>query len=373
MNIHTAIVLLAAITLSVGCANSSSPPTIKIGVLLALTGEGAQYGITIEKTIRLAIEEVNAAGGINGKSIELITEDGKCSKQEGAKAAKTLIKNRVKFIIGGACSTETLGAAPVTEAESVILFSPSATHPDITKAGSFVFRTAPSDALTGKIAALEARKRGHNTATVISERTKIAQDTAQEFSRAFESRGGKILANLIYEDTMDSDQFTKTTTNTNSSMIYISSQLPKNVISIIKIMKEHRNDTIQEIYTQEILNDKEFVRKNQNILEGTIGFERAFHENKPLTQKALAAYRAKYGEPPFPIYQAGAYEIVQLLTEGLELFGENTEKIKHWLLMTNERDSAVGKLTIDKNGDASLEYRTLQLIGGKVIKSEPPN
>src|SRR3989344_6415480 len=81
----------------------------KIGVMLALTGDAATYGLPEQQAIKIAADEINSKGGINGKKIEIIYEDGKCNPKDGNAAAQKLINvDKVKVIIGGSCSGETL-------------------------------------------------------------------------------------------------------------------------------------------------------------------------------------------------------------------------------------------------------------------------
>ena len=125
----------------------------KIGVMFPLTGDAAIYGMPAQMSAKIAVEEINSKGGVNGRKLELIYEDSKCNPKDGNAAAQKLVNiDKVKVIIGGYCSGETLGAAPITESNEVILISPSSSSPDITKAGDFVFRLAPSDAFAGVVA-----------------------------------------------------------------------------------------------------------------------------------------------------------------------------------------------------------------------------
>src|SRR3989344_5679165 len=169
--------------------------TYKIGVMYPLTGDGASYGLPIQRTTRIAVDEINAQGGVNGRKLEVIYEDSKCNPKDGNAAAQKLVNlDKVKVIIGGVCSGETLGAAPITEAAKVVLISPSATNPDITNAGDFVFRLAPSDAFAGVVASdyafngMDARN-----AAVISESTDYAQGLRKVFKEEFVKLGGKIV------------------------------------------------------------------------------------------------------------------------------------------------------------------------------------
>ena len=89
------------------------------------------------------MDEINAAGGINGRMLELIVEDSKCNAQDSITAYNKLTDvDGVKIILGTSCSGAMLGAAPLAEADGVVLFSGLATNPDIANAGDYIFRTA---------------------------------------------------------------------------------------------------------------------------------------------------------------------------------------------------------------------------------------
>ena len=163
----------------------------KIGVMLPLTGDAAAVGLPEQRGVKIAIDEMNAKGGINGRKLEAIYEDSKCNPKDGNAAAQKLVNiDKVKVIIGGTCSGETLGASPITEANKVILISPSATSPDITKSGDFVFRLAPSDAYAGVVASDYAFKElNAKKAAVVSESTDYAQGLRRVFKENFAKLG----------------------------------------------------------------------------------------------------------------------------------------------------------------------------------------
>ena len=115
-------------------APTSAPPSpaepFVIGAMDALTGVAESYGNPLLQAKLLAVEEINAAGGINGRMLKLIVEDSKCSAQDAITAYNKLTDvDGVKIILGATCSGSTLGAAPLAEKEGVILFSATATSP----------------------------------------------------------------------------------------------------------------------------------------------------------------------------------------------------------------------------------------------------
>src|SRR3989338_7590598 len=104
------LVILIIIVGGVLLSKPASADTIKIGSILPLTGEAAEIGLRAQEAINLATEEINSRGGVNGKPLHVIFEDGKCDARAGSDAATKLINfDRVPIIIGGLCSGETLG------------------------------------------------------------------------------------------------------------------------------------------------------------------------------------------------------------------------------------------------------------------------
>ena len=126
----------------------SSP--FRIGVMESLTGAGETYGTVAVQAKQMAADEINAAGGINGRMLELVIEDSKCSAQDAIAAYHKLTDvDEMKIILGTSCSGAMLGVAPLAEEDGVVLFSGLASNPDIANAGDYIFRTQISDIEVG--------------------------------------------------------------------------------------------------------------------------------------------------------------------------------------------------------------------------------
>lgn len=125
---------------------------IKIGATLPLTGEAASYGDGAKAGIDLAVKEINDGGGINGRKIEILFEDDKCSKDGATTISKLVNINKVVAIIGPLCSPAAGSGLPIAQNAKVpVIFWASA--PNLNKIGDYLFRTYPSDALQGKFVA----------------------------------------------------------------------------------------------------------------------------------------------------------------------------------------------------------------------------
>jgi branched-chain amino acid transport system substrate-binding protein len=172
---------------------------LRIGVMESLTGPGETYGKVSLQAKRMAVDEINAAGGINGRMLELVVEDSKCSAQDAITAYNKLTDvDGIKIILGTSCSGAMLGAAPLAEADGVILFSGLATNPDIANAGDYIFRTAISDALLGVDVGNTIWSDGVRKLATISETTDYAEGVRSTSVAQFEKRGGTVVAEERY-------------------------------------------------------------------------------------------------------------------------------------------------------------------------------
>lgn len=341
---------------------------IVLGAMFPLSGDAAAHGEPISRQMLLAVDEINAAGGIDGKQIEIKLEDSKCDPKEGAIAAQKLIEvDKVKVIFGGACSGETLGAAPIAEQNQVLLISPSATSPDITKTGDYVFRTAPSDTYAGKVAAEKALSMNFSRPAIIYETTDYAQGLKKVFERVIGDAGRKI---AIVESFSSEDNDFKTQLlkikNVNPDVIYAVPQTPAKGVLLVKQIKEQ--GLKQQLLTGELLIGLSLVKENAKDFEGIIGVEAFFDANGEKAKQALEAYKTKYGEPPWPFYQVAMRDAVYLVADAIKKHGLDTAKLKQELYSTKDWEGAVGKLTIDENGDPVLGYSVKQVTEGEVIE-----
>lgn len=340
----------------------------KIGIMMPLTGDAAAYGLAEGRGIKIALDEINSKG-VNGKKLEAIYEDSKCNPKDGNAAAQKLINvDEVKVIIGGACSGETLGAAPIAESNKVILISPTASSPDVTKAGDFIFRTYPSDAYAGVVASnyayndLKSRK-----AALITETTDYAQGLRRVFKENFAKLNGQIAADETYnpDDTDFRTQVTKVK-STDADIVYIVPQTPVKGILLLKQIKEL--GLKQTLLTAEVLIGKKVVVDNGADLEGMTGIDLKFDEKSPKAAALLAKYKQTSGEDPeFPSFIATAYDAVHLIADAIAKNGYDSEKIRDYLYAVKDYDGAAGKITMDQNGDPIMEYSVKQVKNGQLV------
>ncbi len=343
---------------------------VKIGFIGPMTGDGSEYGVPILAGARIAVEEINEAGGIDGKQIEAIWEDGKCDPKAATTATQKLVDiDKVKIILGLTCSSEILAAAPITEKNKVIVIGASTSSPDVTKAGDFVFRTYPSDAFSASVAAEYGYKTlGAKKAAIINENKDYPQALARVFEESFEKLGGGIVSHETFnpEETEFKTQVLKIK-ESSPDVIYVAPQAPSKGLLVIRQIRD--SGLNQQLLSAENFLSKEVVDEGGDLLEGLIGLEPSFDKNNPKAQKLFEKYKQKYNkEPPWPFFQASAYDDVYLIKEAIESVGMDTEKIRDWLYDVKDWDGAVGKLTIDENGDPIIKFAIKQIKNGEIVE-----
>jgi branched-chain amino acid transport system substrate-binding protein len=148
------VMLLVAGTMNF-LATTAQAQNIKIAVVGPTTGPVTQYGDMVREGVNTAVEQINAAGGIAGTKLELVTMDDGCEPKQGPVAANRVANEGIQFVVGGVCSGATIAAAPIYENEGIVMVTPSGTAPALTdgKNYTFIFRTIGRDDQQGPVAA----------------------------------------------------------------------------------------------------------------------------------------------------------------------------------------------------------------------------
>ncbi|WP_196593157.1 ABC transporter substrate-binding protein [Pectinatus sottacetonis] len=199
-------VLLGATMLATvfsGCGgqkSASDANTIKIGANFELTGNAANYGTSALKGLRLAVKEVNDAGGINGKKIKLEEVDCKSEASESANATTKLITDHVSAVVGPATTGDVLAASPIVAGSKIPLIAPAATSPKVTvgadgKVKPYIFRSCFIDPQQGEVMAKFAIDTLHAKTAVIyvDSSTDYSKSLGKVFKEKFEAAGGKVI------------------------------------------------------------------------------------------------------------------------------------------------------------------------------------
>jgi len=338
---------------------------IKIGFIAPLSGDTAVYGTASRGGAEIAIEEINNAGGINGKKLEVIYEDGKCNGKDSATAANKLISiDNVFVIFGTVCSAETLAIAPIAESNKIILLSAASSAPSITEAGDYIFRTWPSDSLQGKEMAEYVYGKGIKKVAIINMNSDYPVGLANVFKETFVQLGGEVLISEIYEPTAKDfrTQLTKIKAK-NPEAIYI---IPYTAEAGILVKQIKELGIKAELYGPETFHSQEVINTAGNASEGIVYMMPKFDETEQLTKELLDKYKTKYGkDSPFAVVTANTYDGVYIIAEGLKK-GVSSDAVKGYLYTLKDYPGTAGVLTIDQNGDALKDFQFMIIKEGKL-------
>lgn len=335
---------------------------IAIGFIGPLSGDSASYGAPIKNSIALAVRDLKT----QGKKVDVIYEDGKCSGDDARTAfLKLFNENKINIIIGGVCSGETLAIAPLAEEKAVIVFSPSAASPDITNAGTFVFRNNPSDTYGGKVLG-ELLAQKYKDIAIISDNTEYAQILRKIFLEKYNEGDGEVLVDEV--STPDAKDFKAIISNVKKSKaeaVIINSQTEQTAGTLVKVIRNAKINL--PLYGHLLPAGAKFLEVAGKTAEGlTFTDVPALDIDNIRVSAFLEDYRKNYGASSQEFYMGAAYDAVNILVQAVEKAGNDPLKIRDYLYNLPEYDGLIGKYSFDLNGDVvGIDLVLKQIRDGK--------
>ena len=310
------ILSLALVALACASDGSTEGP-FRIGVMESLTGSGETYGTVANQAKRMAADEINAAGGINGRLLEFIVEDSQCTAQ-GAVAAYTKLTDvdGVRIILGTSCSSAMLGAAPLAEADRVILFSGLASHPDIANAGDYIFRTQISDVQAGIDTGNLLWADGIRNLATITESTDYAEGVRRTSVAQFEKRGGVVAAAEHYaSDVTDFRTQLSKLVDANPDALHLAPQSEFAAGTIIRQAREVGYNG--PIYAETVSVGTTALDIAGNAATGMKAITADLDPDNPRAQEVLTNFRQRHDYVTLPWHLGSVYDDVYIAAECL--------------------------------------------------------
>ena len=375
--------LLAAGALAVsaltGCSSTGGAgkgnaigDTIKIGVNYELSGNVATYGQDSVKGVEMAIAEINAAGGVDGKKIEVVKYDTKSEPAEATTlATKLMTQDKVVTIIGPATSGSFKATIPVANPNEVPVVSGSATADDVTVTGGkvqeFAFRTCYSDSFQGTaMANYAANEKGAKTAAIVKDiSSDYGKGLAESFKTTFEAAGGQIVAEESYSagDT-DFNAILTRLKGQQFDVIYIPGYYNEAGLIITQaralgitapIMGADGFDspTLLDLAGADALNDVYFSNHYSNL------------DKDPKVQKFIADFKAKYNAEP-GAFSALGYDTAYFVADAIKRAEtKDSLGIQKAMAATKDYPGVTGTFSVDENHNAVKEITVIGLTNGQ--------
>lgn len=333
-----------------------------------MSGSVAVYGTECRNGVELAINEINAAGGVNGKMLELVAEDDEGSPEKSVNAYKKLVtKDKCSIIIGSLTSGCTAAISSLAQAQKVLLLAPAATQTDITDAGDYVFRACFIDPFQGTVGGKFALEDlgAKNAAVLYDVQNDYSIGLYENFKVVFEQGGGKVVAEESYS-TGDKDfnaQLTKIKT-TNPDVVY----LPDYYGTVALIAKQLRAQGINAPIVGADGWDGIIDNAGDEVLNGFYSNHYAADSTDGKVVTFVNSYKAKYGSTPVSFAALG-YDCVYLLKDAMGAAkSADSTTLKDQLMKTNGA-YVTGNLTFDAKRNPVKSAVMLEIVkqDGKLV------
>lgn len=372
-NINFLIALSAIVFVFAGCnsCNQSKVETkkqIRIGAILPLTGDAANYGNGLKKGMDLAILEINSDS--TNAQIQIIYEDDKGIPTVGISAYNKLKSiDKVNFIIGGMFSNVALSIAPIVEKDSIILMSPTASAVEFSKFGDHVFRIYPSDSYDGDfLADFSFNKLQSKSVAIVTVDAASTVEISKVFSDKFKSLGGKISSTNNYKQGERNFRTILQKLKSDSSEVVF---IPGYIDDIATLLKQSKELGLNKIYLSiSTVYDKKLIEIAGAAADGLIFSAPAYDANNVNSEtiEFVKLYTEINNTAP-DILAAYGYDVVKISYKAISNSpNRNLSEIITNLYETKDFPGVTGNTSFDKNGDVVKQLKILTVRNGAFVE-----
>src|SRR5215510_10000604 len=364
-----AVSLLLALLAGAGCgeAKKGGAAGITVGHVASMTGDTATFGRSADQGIRMAVEEINAAGGVLGQPIQIVTEDDRSVTEEARTAAQKLIqRDQVKALLGEVASSRSLAAAPEAQRARIPMISPGSTNPKVTEVGDYVFRACFIDPFQGTVMARFAAEelKVKRVAILFDFKQDYSVGLADFFRKKFTELGGEIVADERY--TSGDIEFRAQLTTiraANPEAIFV----PGYYTELGLIAKQARELGISvPLLGGDGWDSEKTLEIGGDAVEGYFfSTHYAADSDNPVVQEFVKKFTAKYGGTPDAMAALG-YDTAGILADSLKRAGStDSQKLRDALAGTANYEGVTGKISIDPKRNARKDAVVLKIEDGK--------
>lgn len=355
-------------------SETGSPPAssneILIGEYASLTGSEATFGQESHNAIMVAIDEINAAGGVNGKQLRIVVEDTQSRPDEAANAVTKLAsRGDLVAILGEVASSNSIVGGTICQRNKIPMISPSSTNPAVTEKGDYVFRVCYIDPYQGQALAdyLFKKLNVRTAAILVDMKTDYSTGLSQYFKEQFVKNGGRIVAEQSYAKG-DNDFRSQLTSirGANPQVIFV----PGYYNDIGPIAMQARDLGMkQPIMGGDGWESPKLIELGGPALEGSFYSTHYFPEDpNPLIQKFVSEYRRTHGRTPDGLSALG-YDAARVLADAIRRAGSTDRaKVRDAIASTKDFPGVTGMITIgpDRN-PIGKEIVIVEVRNGKLV------
>jgi branched-chain amino acid transport system substrate-binding protein len=360
-----------------GTAAGSSAP-IKVGEFASLTGKEAAFGQSSHKGTALAIDEINAAGGVLGRKLDLIYEDNRTMPGESASIVKKLIsRDKVVAILGEVATGRSLEAAPICQQNGIPQISPSSTNPRVTQMGDYIFRVCFTDEFQGKLLAdfaVGARMKAKKVAILTDVSAPYSVGLAKYFREPFVKAGGTVVLEQKF-NSGDKDFKAQLTAIKAATPDAIFAPCYYTEAGLIAVQARQLGINVP-LFGGDGWEAPELIQIGGAAMEGTYySTHYSAEDSSPAVQSFVKKFKAKYNNEVPDAMAALGYDSAYVLADAIKRAGSTDgSKIRDALAATKDFPGVTGKTTIDANRNATKPAVIITVENGKFkyVETIPP-
>jgi branched-chain amino acid transport system substrate-binding protein len=364
-------VTAASLAILVGSAGSAfAADTIKLGVAGPHSGDLASYGIPSVKAAELVVKKVNAAGGINGKQVELLVEDDVCKPEIATNTATKLISEKVDVVLGHICSGATKAALPLYNSAKVVVMSPSATNPGLTQSGDYpnFFRTiASDDAQAREGVEFLTKTLGGKKVAVVHDKGDYGKGLA-EFAKGFLEASGDaevVLFEGVTPGAVDYSAVVQKIRRSGADAVYYGGYHPE-ASKIVTQMRKKRMKT--HFVSGDGVKDDTFIKVAGKYAEGVYASGPIDNSKNPVNMAAVDELKSTYKEDPGAFFE-NAYAAALALLNAIDVAGSTDYEAVRKALHSHSTQTPVGNIKFDDIGDATgVGFAMYQVKNGQYVE-----
>lgn len=345
--------IVAAAAFSFTAAFGFAEDTIKFGVAGPHSGDLASYGLPSINAAKIVVDKVNAAGGINGKKIELLIEDDVCKPEVATNTATKLVSSGVDVVLGHICSGATKATLPIYNNAGVLVMSPSATNPALTQSGDYpnFFRTiAPDDAQAQVDVEFALNKLGYTKIAVVHDKGDYGKGFA-EFAKKFLEESGKaevVLFEGVTPGAVDYSAIVQKIKRSGAEAVIFGGYHPE-ASKIVGMMKKKRLKTT--FISDDGVKDQTFIKVAGKNAEGAYASGPKDTSANPLSKVAIEEHKKIFGSDHGAFYE-NAYSAALAMVNAIKVAGSTDLAALKKALQTTKVETPVGNISFDERGDA---------------------
>jgi branched-chain amino acid transport system substrate-binding protein len=347
-------------------ASVAGSETIRVGEVGSMTGSEGTFGISTHQGIELAVKELNAAGGIRGKKIELITLDDQSKPDEAATAATKLVsQNQVQALLCEVASSRSLAMAAIAQDHKIPMITPSSTNPKVTELGNYIFRVCFIDPFQGEVMAKFAlgQLKIKKVAILRDVKSDYSSGLSQFFAAALRKGGGEVVVDQSYEsgDIDFKSQLTAIRAKNPQAIL-----IPGYYTEVGLIARQARELGITvPLLGGDGWDSPKLIEIGGKALENSYFSNHYSNEStEPQIQNFIAKFKQAYGVIPDGMAAMG-YDAAMVLGDGMKRASSNQPSdVRDALAKTQNYAGVTGKITIDAQRNAIKSAVVLRVVNG---------